>query len=133
MDPSPCVAQHASPRFASACAQRHVDGVHGFGRAPRGTLLGGGLQIEQTACYTPAQLQAAVLEKRYEVQYVLYTLALHRLLKIRLPNYNYEQHIGGAIYMFLRGIETPGAGIHAMRPPQVLIETLDAAFEGMHA
>jgi exodeoxyribonuclease V beta subunit len=83
--------------------------------------------------YTPAQLQAAVLEKRYEVQYVLYTLALHRLLKIRLPNYNYEQHIGGAIYMFLRGIETPGAGIHAMRPPQVLIETLDAAFEGMHA
>jgi exodeoxyribonuclease V beta subunit len=63
------------------------------------------------------------------VQYVLYTLALHRLLKVRLPGYDYAQHMGGAVYMFLRGIHTEGAGVHLHRPPQALIETLDALFE----
>jgi len=79
--------------------------------------------------YDSATLQDAVLHKRYEVQYVLYTLALHRLLKVRLPGYDYAQHMGGAVYMFLRGIHTEGAGVHLHRPPQALIETLDALFE----
>ena len=79
--------------------------------------------------YDSATLQNAVLHKRYEVQYVLYTLALHRLLKVRLPGYDYAQHMGGAVYMFLRGIHTEGAGVHLHRPPQALIETLDALFE----
>ena len=78
--------------------------------------------------YTATQLQAAVLDKRYEVQYVLYTLALHRLLKHRLPNYNYEQHMGGAIYVFLRGIDEAGAGVHALRPAWALIDQLDRLF-----
>jgi exodeoxyribonuclease V beta subunit len=79
--------------------------------------------------YDEEALQAAVLNKRYDVQYVLYTLALHRLLKVRLPNYDYAQHIGGAVYVFLRGISEPGAGVHLHKPPQSLIETLDALFE----
>jgi exodeoxyribonuclease V beta subunit len=78
--------------------------------------------------YTPAQLQEAVLHKRYDVQYVLYTLALHRLLKVRLPHYDYAQHMGGAVYLFLRGIDLPGAGVHVQRPPKALIEALDQAF-----
>ena len=80
--------------------------------------------------YDSATLQDAVLHKRYEVQYVLYTLALHRLLKVRLPNYNYAQHMGGAVYLFMRGISSAGAGVHVDRPPQALIETLDALFAG---
>lgn len=79
--------------------------------------------------YDSATLQDAVLHKRYEVQYVLYTLALHRLLKVRLPGYDYAQHMGGAVYMFLRGIHAEGAGVHLHRPPQALIEALDALFE----
>ncbi|BDU54846.1 exodeoxyribonuclease V subunit beta [Limnohabitans sp. TEGF004] len=79
--------------------------------------------------YDPNTLQDAVLHKRYEVQYVLYTLALHRLLKVRLPGYDYAQHMGGAVYMFLRGIHAKGAGVHLQRPPQALIEALDALFE----
>jgi exodeoxyribonuclease V beta subunit len=79
--------------------------------------------------YDPNTLQDAVLHKRYEVQYVLYTLALHRLLKVRLPGYDYAQHMGGAVYMFLRGIHAEGAGVHLQRPPQALIEALDALFE----
>jgi len=78
--------------------------------------------------YAPADLQVAILAHRYDVQYMLYTLALHRLLKSRLPGYDYAQHMGGAVYLFLRGIDEPGGGVFADRPPQALIEALDAAF-----
>ncbi len=78
--------------------------------------------------YQADDINTAILNKRYEVQYVLYTLALHRLLKSRLPDYHYEQHMGGAVYLFLRGIDTPGAGVHALRPPWALIDLLDQSF-----
>ncbi|WP_310613609.1 exodeoxyribonuclease V subunit beta [Limnohabitans sp.] len=78
--------------------------------------------------YDPNTLQDALLHKRYEVQYVLYTLALHRLLKVRLPGYDFAQHMGGAVYLFLRGIHAEGAGVHVCRPPQALIEALDDLF-----
>ena len=55
--------------------------------------------------YTRDAMTDAVLEKRYEVQYVLYLLALHRLLRSRLGDgYDPEQHLGGAVYVFLRGL-----------------------------
>jgi exodeoxyribonuclease V beta subunit len=77
--------------------------------------------------YAPEPLQRAILAHRYDVQYTLYTLALHRLLKVRLPGYDYDQHVGGALYLFLRGIDQPGAGLFVDRPPRALIEALDAA------
>ena len=80
------------------------------------------------ADYQTPHLSAAILAKRYEVQYVLYTLALHRLLQSRLPNYHYEQHMGGAVYLFLRGVDTPSAGVHCLRPPWALIDLLDQRF-----
>ena len=78
--------------------------------------------------YAAQTLTDAVLGKRYEVQYTLYVLALHRLLRARLPGYDYDQHMGGAVYVFLRGIDTAHAGVHAQRPPRALIDALDAAF-----
>ena len=80
--------------------------------------------------YQAATLNNAVLDKRYDVQYVLYLLALHRLLSSRLPNYDYERHIGGAVYVFLRGVQSEGAGVHHMKPPYTLIQQLDLAFVG---
>lgn len=82
--------------------------------------------------YNGDTLLRAILEKRYEVQYVLYTLALHRLLKARLVDYDYDRHVGGCIYLFLRGIDEPGAGVHVQRPSKALIEALDQAFAGTH-
>jgi exodeoxyribonuclease V beta subunit len=82
--------------------------------------------------YAASDLQGAILAHRYDVQYTLYTLALHRLLKSRLPDYDYEQHMGGAIYLFLRGVDQPGGGVFADRPPRELIEALDAAFARLH-
>ena len=81
--------------------------------------------------YTPSTLEAAMLNKRYDLQAVLYLLALHRLLKVRLgDDYDYDQHIGGGIYLFLRGLHTPDAGRVLIKPARTLIESLDALFEG---
>jgi exodeoxyribonuclease V beta subunit len=81
--------------------------------------------------YTPAAMRRAVLGHRYELQYVLYLLALHRLLRARLgAAYDYERHVGGAVYLFLRGHAAPGGGLHLERPPRQLIEALDALFAG---
>ena len=71
-----------------------------------------------------------ILEKRYDLQYSLYLLALHRLLKLRLPDYDYDQHIGGALYFFLRLVDQPGAGLYHDRPPRQFIEELDTYFSG---
>jgi exodeoxyribonuclease V beta subunit len=85
---------------------------------------------ENVAAYAQTNMEKAMLEHRYDLQYVLYTLALHRLLKARLPGYDYQRHVGGAVYLFLRGVNDKGQGIYLDKPPQSLIEDLDAAFAG---
>lgn len=82
--------------------------------------------------YGPTHLRQAILAHRYDVQYTLYLLALHRLLKSRLAGYDYDLHVGGALYLFLRGIDQPGAGLYLDQPPKALIEALDAAFSDKH-
>ncbi|MGQ0333205.1 exodeoxyribonuclease V subunit beta [Halomonas elongata] len=80
------------------------------------------------AAYSPEAMIDAVLEKRYDVQYCLYLLALHRLLSSRLPDYDIDRHLGGALYVFLRGTRAPSRGVHTERPSRELIEGLDALF-----
>jgi len=87
------------------------------------------LGVDDSA-YTLDAMTDAVLEKRYDVQYVLYLLALHRLLKRRLPDYDPDQHLGGAVYVFLRGLQGPAAGTVFDRPETGLIEALDEMFGG---
>jgi exodeoxyribonuclease V beta subunit len=77
--------------------------------------------------YASAALKTAMLTHRYDVQAVLYVLALHRLLKSRLPDYDFDQHMGGALYWFVRGVDQPGTGMLALNPLRALIEALDAA------
>ncbi|MFM1988932.1 MAG: RecBCD enzyme subunit, partial [Pseudomonadota bacterium] len=83
---------------------------------------------DDDAAYTPDAMAASVLQERYDLQYVLYLLALHRLLRARLPDYDYDRHVGGAVYLYLRGADAPGHGVHAERPPKALIEALDRLF-----
>lgn len=85
---------------------------------------------EGDAAYTAEAMAAAVAAQRYDLQYVLYLLALHRQLQLRLPDYDYDRHVGGALYLFLRGSRAAGQGIHRARPPRALIEALDALFKG---
>ncbi len=85
---------------------------------------------ENARAYGLRTLAEAMLEHRYDLQYVLYTLALHRLLKARLPDYRYQRDMGGAVYLFLRGVTRNGNGVYVHKPPQTLIEQLDRDFAG---
>lgn len=82
------------------------------------------------SAYTADALRDAMLEKRYDLQAALYMLALHRLLKARLPDYDPHQHLGGSMTVFLRGSRTTARGVHAVPAPVALIEALDALFAG---
>ncbi|MBS3669393.1 exodeoxyribonuclease V subunit beta [Vreelandella boliviensis] len=85
------------------------------------------------SAYTAEALRNAMLEKRYDLQAALYLLALHRLLKARLPDYDLHQHLGGSMTVFLRGSRTVASGVHAVPAPVALIEALDALFAGTAA
>ena len=80
--------------------------------------------------YTEEAMTASILDNRYDLQYVLYLLALHRQLKARLADYDYDRHMGGALYLFLRGTRSQSQGVFFTRPPRNLIESLDVIFQG---
>ncbi|MEX5682996.1 exodeoxyribonuclease V subunit beta [Pseudomonas silesiensis] len=80
--------------------------------------------------YTEQAMEQSILDNRYDLQYVLYLLALHRQLKVRLADYDYDRHVGGALYLFLRGTRAPSQGVYFARPPKALIERLDRMFQG---
>ena len=78
-----------------------------------------------------AALRDAVLQHRYDLQYALYLFALHRHLRNRLGDgYDYDRHVGGAVYVFLRGHAAPSGGLHLEKPPVALMEELDVLFDG---
>ena len=79
------------------------------------------------AAYTAQALDAAMAQHRYEVQAALYMLALHRLLRARLGEaYDPAQQLGGAVYLFLRGIDGPAGGCCTLPAPIALLDGLDA-------
>jgi exodeoxyribonuclease V beta subunit len=63
--------------------------------------------------YDREAMHESMCRSAYILQYHLYTLALDRLLKLRLPDYDYEKHFGGAIYLYLRGI-SPDSGVNGI-------------------
>ena len=82
------------------------------------------------AAYTADTLDAALAAHRYDVQAALYLLALHRLLRARLgAAYTPQQHLGGALFWFLRGIDGPQAGLCHLTPPTALLDALDAMLD----
>ena len=87
---------------------------------------------EDSSAYTQEAMAGAMQSHRYDLQYQLYTLALHRYLRHRMPDYDYQRHFGGVIYLFLRGVESNGSsqGIFTTRPSVQLIEQMDALFAG---
>lgn len=59
------------------------------------------------AAYAAAPVAEAMATHGYHLQYLLYTLALDRYLRRRIPGYRYETHFGGVFYLFVRGVR-PG-------------------------
>jgi exodeoxyribonuclease V beta subunit len=89
----------------------------------KSNFLGG-----QFGDYERPRLEQSVYERRYDLQYLLYTLALHRYMRQRLRGYDYARHFGGIYYLFLRGmrpVSGPACGVYFHRPDAALVETLD--------
>jgi len=79
------------------------------------------------AAYSQAAMEAGMAEHRYEIQGSIYLLALHRLLRARLGEaYEPEYQLGGAIFMFLRGIANPDTrGCCVLAPDLELLDGLE--------
>jgi exodeoxyribonuclease V beta subunit len=79
-----------------------------------------------------------MLHSHYPLQALLYSVVLHRYLRWRLPSYAPEQHLGGVLYLFLRGMcgpDTPVvdghvAGVFDWSPPASLVTAFSELLEG---
>jgi exodeoxyribonuclease V beta subunit len=83
--------------------------------------------------YGPVQIARAMTEHRYHLQSLIYTVALHRYLRGRLPGYDPGRHLGGSLYLFLRGMRPelgPERGVFRSRPSPALIQDLDRILGG---
>jgi exodeoxyribonuclease V beta subunit len=77
------------------------------------------------AHYRPQALAAEMSRAHYGLQALLYTVALHRYLRWRLPGYEPDRHLAGVLYLFVRGMAgDPGGGVFAWRPPGPLVHAL---------
>ena len=86
--------------------------------------------------YGPEGLAACMDDHHYHLQYLIYTLAVHRYLQARLPGYSYAAHFGGAYYLFLRAMHPDhpaGTGVYHARPDEGLIMALDSCCRGREA
>jgi exodeoxyribonuclease V beta subunit len=79
------------------------------------------------AAYTKAAMSAGMAAHRYDIQGAIYLLALHRLLRTRLGSaYNPARQLGGAIFLFLRGIANQSThGCRLLEPDIELLDGLD--------
>ncbi len=88
-----------------------------------------------TADYDAGPVANAMAEHGYHLQYLLYAVALDRYLQLRNPDYRYETHFGGVLYLFVRGVrpawrncDGTAAGVYAHVPPHEALLQLNALF-----
>jgi exodeoxyribonuclease V beta subunit len=93
------------------------------------------------ADYGQQQLAAAMAAHGYHLQYLIYSVALHRYLRGRITDYDYDSHFGGVHYLFVRGVrpgwhevapagERIACGVYHHRPQKGTIDSLDALLSG---
>ena len=91
-----------------------------------------------SAHYTPGRLATAMIDSHYPLQALLYGVALHRFLRWRLPDYAPERHLGGTLYLFVRGMCGPATplvdgvpcGVFGWTPPPALTVALSRLLHG---
>jgi exodeoxyribonuclease V beta subunit len=88
--------------------------------------------------YRPDALQAEMVAAHYPLQALLYAVALHRYLRWRLRHYDPDVHLGGVLYLFVRGMSATKApptdggsapGVWSWRPPAALLEAVSDLFD----
>jgi len=83
--------------------------------------------------YRAVAIHEAMDEHRYHLQYLIYTVALHRYLAAHLPGYAYDRHFGGVYYLFIRGMRPENGcetGVFYHRPDKSAVRALDDFFAG---
>jgi len=88
--------------------------------------------------YRPQALERAMIDAHYPLQALLYAVALHRYLRWRQPGYDPQTHLGGVLYLFLRGMSGPAVtcadgsrpGVFSWRPPAGLVTALSDLLAG---
>ncbi|QBX55221.1 exodeoxyribonuclease V subunit beta [Nocardioides seonyuensis] len=119
--------------------RREVDGATRFLTVDYKTNWLGEVGAPLTAHdYRPAVLDEAMGHSDYPLQALLYTVVLHRFLRWRLADYDPEAHLGGVLYLYLRGMcgpETPlvdgsPCGVFSWRPPVALVTELSDLLDG---
>ena len=81
--------------------------------------------------YNRQKIEHSMQQAFYDLQYLLYSLALHRYLQTRLEDYRPETHFGGVYYLYLRGMSTDaGTGVYHRPVEAHLLTQLDALFGG---
>ncbi len=88
--------------------------------------------------YTPPRLVEAMLAAHYPLQALLYGVAVHRLLRWRQPGYDPATHLGGVLYLFVRGMAGPDTpqvdgvpcGVFSWRPAAALVTELSDLLDG---
>jgi exodeoxyribonuclease V beta subunit len=100
--------------------------------------LGGPSGTEASAWdYRPTALTAEMYRAHYPLQALLYSVALHRYLRWRLPAYDPTRQFAGVLYLFVRGMSSPSfpkvgsqpCGVWGWRPPGTLVEALSDLFD----
>jgi exodeoxyribonuclease V beta subunit len=88
--------------------------------------------------YRPGAMADAMLHSHYPLQALLYSVVLHRYLRWRLADYDPERHLGGILYLYVRGMAGPDTpevdgnpcGVFSWRPPAAMIEELSGLLDG---
>ncbi len=87
--------------------------------------------------YRPDAVEDEMAAAHYPLQALLYSVALHRYLRWRLPSYDPGHHLGGVVYLFVRGMSATSpaqvagqpCGVWSWRPPVHLVESLSELFD----
>ncbi|VFP77867.1 exodeoxyribonuclease V subunit beta [Buchnera aphidicola] len=81
--------------------------------------------------YTQKNFQNEIIKYRYDIQYQLYSLAMHRYLKLKIKDYDYKIHFGGIFYLFVRAFdEKNDSRVYFIKPDYLLIHNLDNLLYG---
>ncbi|PJI31987.1 UvrD-helicase domain-containing protein [Acinetobacter pseudolwoffii] len=76
--------------------------------------------------YTAEAIQQNMSQSSYWLQAALYLVALHRYLNANMQAYSMQQHLGGASYLYLRGMHGQmEQGVYHWQPDIEFVEKLD--------
>ena len=85
------------------------------------------------AAYDEPTMAEAMRASEYDLQALLYVVALHRWLRVRRgADYDYARDFGGVRYLFCRGLDAddPGRGVIAPEFGMALVEAIDTLLGG---